>query len=76
MHLCAVLGAALGIEDEYNICLHPTLDVGKIYLNQMRSRYLIPALYYMRDNDDAKILYESLLKVKNINFNAVSVFFV
>jgi hypothetical protein len=59
----AVLGSAIGIRDDYNVCLQPSLDEARVYFKQMMNRYLIPALFYMKDNDDAKILYESFVKV-------------
>jgi hypothetical protein len=66
----AVLGYAMGMEDEYNIAIQPSLAATKKYYNEMYRQYLMPSLFDLRD--DGKTLTEAFYRVKNEIYESIS----
>lgn len=63
MHMWAVFGYAIGIEDQFNVALQPSLAAAKEYYQEMMKRFLYPSLFWMTKNPDAQLLYEAFVKV-------------
>ncbi|CAG7717234.1 unnamed protein product, partial [Allacma fusca] len=59
-HLWAVLGYAMGIEDEFNVALHPSLEETHAYYTEYFNKIILPGLFNIET--DSKILVEVLLK--------------
>ncbi|CAG7823486.1 unnamed protein product [Allacma fusca] len=64
-HLWAVLGYALGIEDEYNVALHPSLKEIHAYYTEFFNKIILPGLFSIQS--DSKILVEVLLQILHKN---------
>lgn len=60
-HLWAVLGYALGIDDEYNIALQPDLKTTKEHYQRIYEEWYLPALFNLHFH--SKVLMEAQLKV-------------
>ncbi|CAG7698768.1 unnamed protein product [Allacma fusca] len=71
-HLWAVLGYAMGIEDEFNVALHPSLEETHAYYTEYFNKIIIPGLFNIET--DSKILVEVLLKIFIQLLPRVSVF--
>jgi len=57
-HLFAVLGYALGIQDEYNVALQPSLEKQKKFSREILYHYFIPALF--NSTKSSKMLVETI----------------
>src|SRR5271156_4215134 len=58
----AFIGYAVGIEDQFNTCLMPNLKIAKEYYEEMYRNYMLPSIYYVKLNEDAKIFMESFFR--------------
>lgn len=62
VHLWALFGYGLGIEDAYNICLQNNIASVNAYFNDIHDKYYIPGLFNM--DRDSKVLVEAVLGVR------------
>jgi hypothetical protein len=64
LHLWAIIGYTLGIDDAYNICLQPDLTSARNFFRDILTNYYYPALFNLEK--DTKILVEALIKVRKV----------
>lgn len=61
-HLWAVIGYALGIDDEFNVALQPDIKTARAVYKRIYEEFNLPALFHM--NKVTKVILENTLKVK------------
>ncbi|CAG7721558.1 unnamed protein product, partial [Allacma fusca] len=71
-HVWAVLGYALGIEDEYNVALHPSLEKTEAYYLEYFNKIILPGLFNIQT--DSKLLVEVLLEIVRKSSSSFEIF--
>jgi hypothetical protein len=62
LHLWAFYGKAIGVQDEYNLCLQPDLASARAYLRTFIDDHLVPTLFDL--SYESKVMFEALFKVR------------
>jgi hypothetical protein len=66
LHLWAFFGKAIGVQDEYNLCLQPDLASARAYLRTFIDDHLVPTLFDL--SYESKVMFEALFKGLNNAF--------
>ncbi len=62
LHLWAFYGKAIGVQDEYNLCLQPDLASARAYLRKLIDEHLVPTLFHL--TYETKVMFEAFFKVR------------